>query len=254
MSTPPFSLSEKVAVVTGGASGIGAGIAETLAEAGAVVVIADRDAPAAAATAGALSGKGLRVEAVGMDVADERSVVAACREIVARHGAPWALINNAGIQDRQFLLEETAEAWDRIQAVNARGAFLVTRELGREMARGGAGGRIVNVASGVLAGMLAKGAAAYVASKGALAAFSSITALELVEHGVTVNTVLPGAVPTPGVLGAKGPPTSGPGTRRAPLGLCEPRDIGAAVLFFAGPGAGRITDQVVAVDAGWSLS
>jgi NAD(P)-dependent dehydrogenase (short-subunit alcohol dehydrogenase family) len=74
------------------------------------------------------------------------------------------------------------------------------------------------------------------------------------EHRITVNTVLPGGVATPGAIGAQGPRPEGPGSRPPPLGLSEARDIGAAVLFFAGPGAGRITDQVVAVDAGWSLS
>lgn len=254
MNAPFFSLAGKVALVTGGASGIGAGIAETLGRAGALVVVADRDEAGARARAEALLAGGAQADAIGMDVADEASVAAGCGEIVRRHGAPWALINNAGIQDRQYLLEETVEAWDGIQAVNARGAFLVTREIGRAMVAAGGGGRIVNIASGVLAGMLAKGTAAYVASKGALAAFSSIAALEFAPAAITVNTVLPGAVPTPGTLGAKGPPTEGPGTRRAALGMCEPHDIGAAVLFLASPEARYVTNQVLAVDAGFSLS
>jgi NAD(P)-dependent dehydrogenase (short-subunit alcohol dehydrogenase family) len=188
--------------------------------------------------------------AIGMDMSDEASVVAACAEILRRHSVPWALVNNAGIQDRQYLLEERVEGWDRIQAVNARGAVLATREIGRAMAR--AGGRIVNIASATLAGMLVTGVVTYVASRGALAALSGAAALEFAPHAITVNTVLPGAVMTPGAVAAKGPLPEGPGVRPAPLGWCEPRDIGAAVLFR--PAARYITNQVLAVDAGWSLS
>jgi NAD(P)-dependent dehydrogenase (short-subunit alcohol dehydrogenase family) len=164
------------------------------------------------------------------------------------------VVNNAGIQDRAYIRDERTDGWDRIQAVNSRGAFLVSREFGGAMAQAGTGGRIVNVASGVLSGMIVKGAAAYVASKGALAAFGSVLALELAEHDITVNTVLPGAVMTPGALGAKGPPPEGPGTRPAPFGLCDPRDIGFSVLFLASDEARMITNQILSVDGGFSLS
>ena len=189
-----------------------------------------------------------------MDLADEASVVAAVASVVAQHGALWILVNNAGLQDRQLLLDETAEGWDRIQAVNARGAFLALREAARAMVAAGQGGRIINVASQTLSGMITPGVSAYVASKGAIAALTGTAALELAEHRITVNTVLPGAVMTPGAMGAKGPPTSGPATRRSPLGMSEPRDIGGAVLYFASPMARYVTNQRLAVDAGWTLS
>lgn len=249
-----FSLTDKVVVVTGAASGIGAGIAEVLAEAGALAVVADAAAGAARGRADELVAAGLRADWVAVDLTDEASVVAACEDIVKRHGAPWALVNNAGIQDREYLLEETVEGWDRAQAVNARGAFLITRELGRAMTSTGRGGRIVNIASASLVGQMVKGSTAYVASKGALAAFSSALALELAPHEITVNTVLPGAVVTPGAIEAKGPPTEGPGTRRAPLGMSEPRDIGSAVLYFTTPAARYVSNQTIAVDAGFSIS
>jgi NAD(P)-dependent dehydrogenase (short-subunit alcohol dehydrogenase family) len=252
---PAFSLAGKVALVTGGASGIGIGIAEVLAEAGACVAIADHDDASAAKVVRALREAGHDADSVHVDLAEEASIVRACADVIARHGAPWVLVNNAGIQDRQLLLEGTAAEWDRMNAVNARAPFLLTREIGRAMVAGGQGGRIVNVATAGLRGSVVKGLAAYVAAKGALAALSKISAFELAEHAITVNTVLPGAVATPGAANAKGPPADGPARRALPLGrLCEPRDIGAAVYFFASPAARYITNQEVAVDAGFSVT
>lgn len=249
-----FDLNGKVALVTGAASGIGAGIAEVLAKAGALVVVADRNAEGAARQAEAIREAGGRAEPLEVNLADEASIIAAVAEVVARHGAPWALVNNAGMQDRELLLEASADLWDRTHAVNARGPFLMAREVARAMVAAEKGGRIVNIASQTVSGMLTPGVAAYVASKGAIDQLTSIEALELAQYGITANTVLPGAVMTPGAIGAKGPPTSGPATRRSPLGMSAPQDIGAAVLFFVSEEARMVTNQRLAVDAGWTLS
>jgi NAD(P)-dependent dehydrogenase (short-subunit alcohol dehydrogenase family) len=244
-----FRLDGRVAVVTGGASGIGVGICEVLAQSGAKVIVADRDAVGAARLASTLG-----ASSVSVDVADEASVVAACKTIVAAHGTPWLLVNNAGLQHREMLLEGTVAHWQRLQDVNALGPFLMTREIARAMVAGGRGGRIVNCASSGLDGQFVQGLSAYLASKGALAALTIGSAFELAEHAITVNTVLPGGVGTPGAIGAEGPPPVGPGNRRPPLGVCEPRDIGAAVLFFATPAARYITNQVLSVDGGFSVT
>jgi NAD(P)-dependent dehydrogenase (short-subunit alcohol dehydrogenase family) len=253
-STNPFDLDNRVALVTGGAGGIGAGIAAVLAEAGAVVVIADRDQAGARRMAATLSEGGRRADAVHVDLADETSIVRACAQVISRYGVPWVLVNNAGVQDRELLLESTAGEWDRTHAINARGPFLMTREIARAMAAEGLGGRIVNIGSAALVGSLVKGLAAYSASKGALLGLSRASAFELVDHAITVNTVLPGGVATPGAIGAKGPAAEGPARRRPPLGTCEPCDIGAAVLFFSSPAARYITNQVLTVDGGWSVT
>ncbi|MGB8364952.1 MAG: SDR family NAD(P)-dependent oxidoreductase [Rhizomicrobium sp.] len=250
-----FSLSGKVAFVTGGASGIGIGISTVLAEAGATVVVADRNEDAARAVVASLQEAGHSAGSVQVDIADEASIVRACAEAISNFGTPWILVNNAGIQDRQLLLEGTAEEWDRMNAVNGRGPFLLTRELGRAMVAKSEGGRIVNVATAGLRGSVVKGLAAYVGSKGSLVGLSKISAFELAEYGITVNTVMPGAVPTPGARDAKGPPADGPARRALPLArMCEPRDIAAAVYFFATPAARYITNQEIAVDAGFSVS
>jgi NAD(P)-dependent dehydrogenase (short-subunit alcohol dehydrogenase family) len=164
------------------------------------------------------------------------------------------LVNNAALQDREFLLEADASHWDRIHTVNARGVFLMTREIGKAMVAAGRGGRIVNIASNALRGGLVKGLAAYTASKGAVVALSRVSAFELAEHQITVNTILPGAVITPGAINAKGPLTEGPATRPTPFGFQEPREIGAAVLFFASDPARTITNQVLAIDGGFSIT
>jgi len=250
-----FDLTGRVALVTGGASGIGAGICEVLTEAGATVVIGDRDEDAARARV--LDGSA--ADWIALDLTDENAIVAASAALIERHGAPWLLVNNAGLQHREMLLDGTLAHWERIQQVNARGPFLMMREVARAMIAGGPSGaqgrgRIVNCASSGLVGQFVAGLSAYMASKAGLAGLSTMGAFELAEHGITVNTVLPGGVGTPGAIGAEGPPPTGPGNRPPPLGRCTPRDIASAVLYFASPAARLVTTQTPAVDGGFSVT
>lgn len=251
MSTNPFALDGCVIIVTGGAMGIGEGIVRLLADCGAVVAIADRDLPKAQALADEL---GEATHAFFVDMANEASIVAMATAVVEQLGTPWALVNNAGVQDRQLLLEGTADEWDRNNAINARGPFLLTREIGRAMVAAGQGGRIVNLASCSLRGQAIKGLASYMGSKGALAALTKASALELAEYGITVNTVLPGGVASPGAIAAKGPLAEGPAHRLPALGFCEPSDIAGAVAYFVSPAARYATNQTICVDAGWSVT
>ena len=243
-----YGFDGQLVLVTGGASGIGAGIAQVLAEAGATVVIADIDGARAREQAATLVQAGYEAGHVRMDLADEASVVRGCAEVFAAFGAPWVLVNNAGLQDRQLLLEGTAAEWDRVNAVNSRGAFLMTREVARAMVGAGRGGRIVNIGSAAMIGSITRGHAVYAASKAALLGLSRASALELVEHAITVNTILPGGVVTPGSIGARGPGTGRPrpaaaasGHVRAPRhrrGRAVPRLPGRAGNHQPGAGGG----------------
>lgn len=254
MVTDLLGLKGKVALVTGGASGIGAGISELLARSGARVVIADVNQAASLELAHRLSDVGLAANAMALDLTEEASISGCCANVVSTYGVPWLLVNNAGLQDRESFLESTAREWDRMHAVNARGAFLLTRDVAKEMVAAGSGGRIVNVASAALSGSIVKGLVAYTASKGSMAGMGGAAAFELAEYGITVNTVLPGGVPTPGAIAAKGPVPEGPARRAVPLGMCEASDIAGAVLFFASNLANKVTNQTIAVDGGFSVT
>jgi len=254
MTTDYFNLTGRLAIVTGGASGIGAGIAEVLARAGAGIVIADIDDAAARERVAVMADAGLTAGSVHLDLANEASIVNACADVIERFGTPWLLVNNAGLVDRELLLDGTTDVWDRVMAVNARGPFLMSREIGRAMAASGAGGRIVNIASAAVIGALCRGHAAYASSKSALEGLTRASALDLVEHNITVNTVLPGGVATPGSMVPQKVTPQGPGCRTPPLGRCEPSDIGGAVLYFASALAARVSNQTLAVDGGWSIS
>ena len=250
----PFDLTGRVVLVTGGASGIGAGITNVLAEACATVVIVDNDDVGASRQSAALASAGHKGGYVTIDLAQEDSIVRGCAEAISTYGGPWALINNAGLQDRELLLDGTVEMWDRTFSVNARAPFLMIREIARAMVEGKNGGRIINIASAALIGNISVGHSAYAASKAALLGLARANALELSEYGITVNTILPGGVMTPGGMAAKGPEPAGPARRRPPFGFSEPRDIGTAALFFASPAAKMITNQVLAVDGGWNTT
>ena len=254
MSAVLGNLAGRVVVVTGAAGGIGAGIAKAFAEAGGTIVVVDIDEAGASRHAALLANAGHASGAIRIDIGDEASIVEGCRRIVEDYGTPWALINNAGVQDRQLLLEIEADEWDRVLRINSRGPLLMTREIAKTMVSGRKGGRIVNIASSGVNGQLVRGHAAYASSKTALLGLTRVSAMELAEHGITVNTLLPGGVITNGAVSSKGPPFEGPALRPPPLGMCEPRDIAAAALFLVSPAARFVTNQTLSVDAGWGIS
>jgi NAD(P)-dependent dehydrogenase (short-subunit alcohol dehydrogenase family) len=255
-----FDLGSKVALVTGGAKGIGRGIAEVLAAAGAAVAVADIDIEGANSVAQALQKRGLGSIAIQADVAQEESVKALVQGVYDHFKRLDILVNNAGIFPMKRLRELDAATWDRTNGVNLRGAYLCTRHAAERIIAGSAGGRIINIST-INTARTYLGMAHYDASKYGLNALTKASALEYAPFGITVNAIAPGAVKTPGSLkvrselgGGSVEAADAEFAKRIPLGRwAEPEDIGRAVLCLTGRAADYITGQIIYVDGGLML-
>ena len=243
-----------VAVVTGGARGIGRATATALAEAGAVIVIADLDAEDGAEAVAEIAALGGRAWAHAVDVTREDQVEALFAQAAAREGRIDILVNNAGIAIRRPAVEHSLDDWNKVVAVNMTGMFLCARSAARRMIARGAGGAIVNVASimGLSGGGLYPNIS-YQTSKGAVVNMTRALAIEWAPQGIRVNAVAPTYVRTRLIAPLL---ESAELTARieamTPLGrLAEPEDVAAAVAFLASPAAGMITGHVLPVDGGF---
>jgi NAD(P)-dependent dehydrogenase (short-subunit alcohol dehydrogenase family) len=256
------SLSGRSAVVTGGAQGLGKGIARRLAEAGANVLIGDVNAEVAARAAADLDGRSSgSVLTANMDVSDSASVVAAAQLADAEFGGIDIWVNNAGMFPSVGLTEMSAEQWDKVFAVNARGVFLGSREAVRAMRAHGRGGVIVNVASLAGLGGIAAGLAAYVSSKHAVVGITRQLALECAPQRIRVLAVAPSFMVTEGNLALmqQAPQMAAQAVEAIPsmftskLGrVGVPDDIARAVLFCASDMSIFMTGTTLVVDAGES--
>ena len=235
-----FRLDGEVAVITGGASGIGLVVAEALAAVGARVASFDV----------AASGP----DGYKVDVTDEAQVKAAFAEVIARQGRVDVLFNNAGIAIRQPSTELTLENWNKVVAVNLTGVFLCAREAARHMLAGGRGGRIVNTASimGVVGGGLYPNIS-YQATKGAVVNMTRALAVEWAAQGIRVNAIAPTWVRTPLTRAiTESPELVGRIEAMTPMGrLAEPHEIVGAVLFLVSRASAMVTGHVLAVDGGF---
>ena len=243
-----MSLDDRVVVVTGGAQGIGRGIALRLAAAGGRIAIFD--AQPATETLSRLRELDRPALGVEVDVADAADVARAYERLDAELGSPYALVNAAGIFADTPFLETPVSVWDRVMSVNARGVFLSCQEAARRMS-GAGGGRIVNILSTASAQGFAL-ESAYCASKGAVLLLTRVLPVELAPLGITVNGVGPGTVET--AMGkdylARGP-IAGHELSRTPMGrFGQPADIAEAVHFLVSE-ATWLTGQAIYVDGGF---
>lgn len=256
------SLNGRSAVVTGGAQGLGRAIAKRLAEAGANVMIGDRNADLAIAAAAELDAQSTgEVIACVMDVSDAETVLNAAQKADERFGGIDIWVNNAGVFPSVAVTEMSDAAWDDVFNVNARGTFVGSREAIRSMTARGTGGVIVNVAS--LAGLrgIASGLAAYVSSKHAVVGMTKQMALECAPQGIRILAVAPSFMVTEGNLALiqQNPQMSEISAEAIPsmfsskLGrVGVPDDIARVVLFCASDMAMFMTGTTLTVDAGES--
>ncbi|MFI0789809.1 glucose 1-dehydrogenase [Streptomyces lydicus] len=250
---PTYDFTGQVALVTGAASGMGRATATAFARSGAAVALADLDTKGLEDVAQELTGQGHRVLAAGCDVTDEDQVAAFVDRTVDSLGRLDMAFNNAGIQvPPSDAADETADVFDRVQAVNLRGVWACMKHELRHMRAQGSGS-IVNCSSlGGLVGI--PGRAAYHASKHGVIGLSGSAALEYAPRGVRINTVCPGTIDTPMVADmiAKGELEQHEAVAAQPIGrLGRPEEIAAAVLWLCSTGASFVVGAALPVDGGY---
>jgi NAD(P)-dependent dehydrogenase (short-subunit alcohol dehydrogenase family) len=249
---PSFDLTGRVALVTGANRGIGHDLVLGLAGAGARVAAGVRRPADAEEVVERVLAAGGEAVAVPLDVTDTASIEAGVAEVVARFGRIDILVNNAGLGTNHDALDATEAEWDKLFAVNVRGLFFASQAAARRMVPQGHG-RIVNVAS--QAGLVGiRRHAAYSASKGAVIALTKVLALEWGPAGVTVNSIAPTWVMTPGTAERLGDPDFLRSVLdRIPLGrVGTTTELAGAVVYLASDAAGMVTGTTLVIDGGWT--
>jgi NAD(P)-dependent dehydrogenase (short-subunit alcohol dehydrogenase family) len=252
MQQPDFSLIGQVALVTGASRGIGHDLVLALAAAGATVGAAARSPEDVDGLVDEVQAAGGRAFAVPLDLTDLPSVGPAVQQVVREHGRLDVLVNNAGLGANHDALDVTEADWDDLMDVNLKGLFFVTQAAARVMVARGYG-RVVNLGS--QAGLVGiRRHAVYSASKGGVEMLTKVLALEWAPHGVTVNTVAPTFVRTPGTAERLDDPAfAAEVLARIPVGrFGTTTDVAGAVLYLASPAAGLVTGTTLTVDGGWT--
>ena len=258
MAFKPFDLTGKAAVITGGNGGIGLGMAEGLAAAGADIAIWGRNADKNAAALERLKAHGTRVEALEVDVADEQAVVDAMAESLSRLGRIDSCIANAGVGGGAPLIEQTTEQWRKVTAVNLDAVFWTFREAARHMVaraeEGDKGGSLL-VTSSVSAIHGAPQNQAYAATKAGVLAMVRGTAVELARHGIRANAILPGWIATEMTERLQNwDAFNDKAIGRVPMRRWgEGEDFAGMAVYFASDASKFHTGDSVVIDGGYSI-
>jgi NAD(P)-dependent dehydrogenase (short-subunit alcohol dehydrogenase family) len=254
MSNDIFDLTGKLAIVTGGGTGLGRQFAMTLAQRGARVVLCARRVDKLEETAQAIRAAGGEAYCVPMDVTDGASIAVAFKQI-AQYGVPHILINNAGSPSGPMLLSLEEELWDQVIDVNLKGAWLVAKAFTQQIAdAGNTGGSIVNIAS-ILGSSVQKGTGVYAAAKAGLLHLTRSMALEWARYGIRANAIAPGYYRTDIAADYLDSDAGKALVKRIPqrrLGQLE--NLDGVILLLASDASSYMTGSVVTVDGGLSLS